>query len=215
MALCMCQRSARCLLSALRNSLTTTPRQLMKDRPVSSQQFSRPFFIIQNAARKSIFHSSAASTQPVSGGDVSTPHPESNLPTVSQEAIVIPTVEMEPLEEALEDVAPDSPLDVITEEEAAMMVLPPPIPPQSVTLRYYVDHSETLQKLVQLGVDLSKLEKRPHVGTFLLKLDFQKDISKVLFFLKDVGVEDHQLGPFLTKNPFILSQDLDNLHKRY
>lgn len=64
-------------------------------------------------------------------------------------------------------------------------------------------------------MDLSKLEKRPKVGTFLLKLDFEKDISKILFFLKDVGVEDSQLGPLLTKNPFILSEDLDNLQKRY
>lgn len=64
-------------------------------------------------------------------------------------------------------------------------------------------------------MDLSKLEKRPSVGTFLLKLDFEKDIRKILFFLKDVGVEDSQLGPLLTKNPFILNVDLDNLQKRY
>ncbi|XP_072007568.1 transcription termination factor 3, mitochondrial isoform X2 [Engystomops pustulosus] len=113
------------------------------------------------------------------------------------------------------DLPPISPLEEITEEDAAMIVPPPPrIPPESFTLRHYVDSSETLQKLVLLGVDLSQLEKRPNVGTFLLKLDFEKDISKILFFLKDVGVEDKQLGAFLTKNPFILSEDLDNLQKR-
>lgn len=217
MALCTCQRSARGLLSALRNSLTLTPKQLKKDGPLLSHQFSRQFFILQNTARPSVFQSRAACTQSSSEDGVKVAHPESYLPSISQnqqETIVISRVEMDPLPEALEDVAPFSPLDEITEDEAAIIAPYPPIPPESCTLRDYVDSSETLQKLVMLGVDLSKLEKRPNVGTFLLKLDFEKDISKILFFLKDVGVEDNQLGPFLTKNPFILSEDLDNLHKR-
>ncbi|KAM3928270.1 transcription termination factor 3, mitochondrial [Leptodactylus fuscus] len=217
MALCMCQRSARCLLSVLRHSLTTTPRQLKKDDPGPLHRFSRQFSMIQNTARKSIFQSRAACTQSSTEDGIKVTHPESNLPSISQnqqESIVIPTVEMAPLPEALVDVSPISPLDIMTEDEAAMIVPPPPIPPVSYTLRDYVDSSETLQKLVMLGVDLSKLEKRPNVGTFLLKLDFEKDISKILFFLKDVGVQDDQLGPFLTKNPFILNEDLENLNQR-
>ncbi|XP_040287600.1 transcription termination factor 3, mitochondrial [Bufo bufo] len=217
MALCMCQRGARCLLSALRNSVATTPRQLKSDDPFSSHRFSRQFFMIQNTVWKSIFQSRAASTQSSPENGVKVSHPASNLPSISQsqlETIVISRVEMDLLPEALEDVPPISPLDVLTDEEAALLTPPPPIPPESFTLQHYVTSSETLQKLVMLGVDLSKLENRPYVGTFLLKLDFERDISKILFFLKDVGVEDSQLGPLLTKNPFILSQDLDNLHKR-
>lgn len=217
MALCTCQRSARGLLSALRNSLAVTPKGLKKDDPFVSHRFSRKFFITQNTARKSVSQWRAACTQSSSEDGVKVARPETNLPSISQdqqETSVISTVEMDPLPEALEDVPPFSPLDEISEEEAAMILPHAPIPPESFTLRDYVDSSETLQKLVMLGVDLSKLEKRPKVGTFLLKLDFEKDISKILFFLKDVGVEDSELGPFLTKNPFILSEDLDNLHKR-
>ncbi|XP_067392993.1 transcription termination factor 3, mitochondrial isoform X2 [Emydura macquarii macquarii] len=45
-------------------------------------------------------------------------------------------------------------------------------------------------------------------------MDFEKDIRKRLLFLKDVGVEDNQLGPFLTKNPFILAVDMEALETR-
>ncbi|XP_069587779.1 transcription termination factor 3, mitochondrial isoform X2 [Ranitomeya imitator] len=160
MALSICRRSAGSLLSALRHLPVIAPRQLKTDDLFSSL----PFSVLQSTARRNIFQSWAVCTQSGSEDGVKIPHPESNLPVISQnqqETNVIPRVERDPE-----------------------------------------------------GVDLSKLEKRPNVGTFLLKLDFEKDISKILFFLKDVGVEDNQLGAFLTTNPFILSEDLDNLHKR-
>ncbi|XP_077127046.1 transcription termination factor 3, mitochondrial isoform X2 [Ranitomeya variabilis] len=211
MALSICRRSAGSLLSALRHLPVVAPRQLKTDDLFSSL----PFSVLQSTASRNIFQSWAVCTQSGSEDGVKIPHPENNLPVISQnqqETNVIPRVERDP--EALEDVPSLSPLDAMTEDEVTAMIPVPAIPPSSFTLRDYVDSSETLQKLVLLGVDLSKLEKRPNVGTFLLKLDFEKDISKILFFLKDVGVEDNQLGAFLTTNPFILSEDLDNLHKR-
>lgn len=51
----------------------------------------------------------------------------------------------------LEDLPPLSPLQPLSEEEAIQIVAHPPLPPDSFTLRDYVDHSETLQKLVLLG----------------------------------------------------------------
>lgn len=59
------------------------------------------------------------------------------------------------------------------------------------------------------------MEKRQKAGQLLLTLDFEKDIKKILLFLKDVGVEDSQLGLFLTKNPYILGEDLEALETRY
>lgn len=46
---------------------------------------------------------------------------------------------------------PLSPLQPISDEEAVQIIAGPPLPPSSVTLRDYVDHSETLRKLVLLG----------------------------------------------------------------
>ncbi|XP_078396940.1 transcription termination factor 3, mitochondrial [Cetorhinus maximus] len=114
----------------------------------------------------------------------------------------------------LDGAPPQSPFEQISEEEALRIEARPPLPPTSFTLRDYVDQSETLTKLVLLGVDLSKLEGRPNVANMLLRLDFDRDIKERLLFLKDVGVDDHLLGAFLTRNPFILTEDIENLQIR-
>lgn len=53
--------------------------------------------------------------------------------------------------EALDDLPPVSPLQPVSEEEAVQIIADPALPPDTYTLRDYVDHSETLQKLVLLG----------------------------------------------------------------
>ncbi|KAJ6653833.1 hypothetical protein lerEdw1_008677 [Lerista edwardsae] len=113
-----------------------------------------------------------------------------------------------------EDTKPSSALEEVSEDEALQITAEPPLPFESFTFQDYVDRSETLQKLVLLGVDLSKVAKRPDAGQFLLKLDFEQDIRKTLLFLKDVGVEDDKLGAFLTKNPYILREDVKDLETR-
>ncbi|XP_016411427.1 transcription termination factor 3, mitochondrial-like [Sinocyclocheilus rhinocerous] len=107
-----------------------------------------------------------------------------------------------------------SPLQEISEEEAVQIQVPSALPPESSTLRPYVDKSETLSKLVQLGVNLWELEQRPNVGSMLVRLDFHADVAPRLLFLKDLGVEESKLGRLLTKNPFILTESLDNLEAR-
>ncbi|KAA0710332.1 Transcription termination factor 3, mitochondrial mTERF domain-containing protein 1, mitochondrial [Triplophysa tibetana] len=114
----------------------------------------------------------------------------------------------------LDAVVRPSPFQEICEEEALRIQVPSALPPVSFTLRPYVDQSETLSKLVQLGVDLWKLEQRPNVGSMLVKLDFHADVAPRLLFLKDLGVEESKLGSLLTKNPFILTESLENLEAR-
>ncbi|XP_069931432.1 transcription termination factor 3, mitochondrial [Oryctolagus cuniculus] len=132
----------------------------------------------------------------------------------SQKTQKLPNLESELSPEGLDDLPPLSPLQPIPEEEAVQIIAGSPLPPLSFTLRDYVDHSETLQKLVLLGVDLSKIEKHPDAANLLLRLDFEKDIKQILLFLKDVGIEDNELGTFLTKNYAIFSEDLENLKTR-
>lgn len=113
------------------------------------------------------------------------------------------------------DAVPElSALEEITDEEAIGIASPSVVPLTSTSLRNYVDKSETLTKLVQLGVNLWKLEQRPHVGSMLLRLDFNKDVAPRLLFLKDIGVEDSRFGYIITHNPFILTESLDNLQTR-
>lgn len=78
----------------------------------------------------------------------------------------------------------------------------------------YVNKSETLQKLVKLGVDLSKLEKKTDVPEYILGLDFEKDMKGHIFFLHKLGVEPDSLGRYLTKNPYIFKEELGNLTVR-
>uniref|UniRef100_A0A8D0Y4N8 Transcription termination factor 3, mitochondrial n=1 Tax=Sus scrofa TaxID=9823 RepID=A0A8D0Y4N8_PIG len=136
------------------------------------------------------------------------------LPSVNEESPKTqktPNIDSELSLEGLDDLPALSPLQPVSEEEAIRIIADPPLPPSSFTLRDYVDHSETLQKLVLLGVDLSKIEKHPDAANLLLRLDFEKDIKQILLFLKDLGMEDNQLGTFLTKNYAIFSEDLENL----
>ncbi|XP_006900414.1 PREDICTED: mTERF domain-containing protein 1, mitochondrial [Elephantulus edwardii] len=162
--------------------------------------------------------SSWNSSQSTNSSSQENPPPHSALlPSAngqSPKAQKIPSADSTVSLEGLEDLPPLSPLQPITDQEAVQIIADPPLPPVSFTLRDYVDHSETLQKLVLLGVDLSKIEKHPDAANLLLRLDFEKDIKQILLFLKDLGLEDNQLGSFLTKNYAIFSEDLENLRTR-
>ncbi|KAG7237788.1 hypothetical protein INR49_031801 [Caranx melampygus] len=64
------------------------------------------------------------------------------------------------------------------------------------------------------SVNLWKLEQRPNVGSMLLRLDFNIDVAPRLLFLKEIGVEDSRLGYIITHNPFILTENVENLQTR-
>nr|XP_040044297.1 transcription termination factor 3, mitochondrial isoform X1 [Gasterosteus aculeatus aculeatus] len=114
----------------------------------------------------------------------------------------------------LDAAAEFSAFEVISDEEAVRISVPSAMPPASTSLRDYVDHSETLSKLVQLGVNLWKIEQRPNVGSMLLRLNFNADVAPRLLFLKEIGVEDSRFGYIITRNPFILTESLENLQSR-
>ncbi|XP_019613565.1 PREDICTED: transcription termination factor 3, mitochondrial-like [Branchiostoma belcheri] len=83
-----------------------------------------------------------------------------------------------------------------------------------VGLRTLVDHSETLQKLVHLGVDLHKVSRKRNAANLIAKLDFDSQVKEKLMFLLDVGVTKENLGSIISVNPFILGVELDRLEKR-
>ncbi|NXP61529.1 MTEF3 factor, partial [Chloropsis cyanopogon] len=213
----------RCLLDAARavelprrlRSRGCTARACREFAPVAALPAGKELVLCRLQAYRQV--SVGSCSPPDSAKDGSVSSPESNLPSVQQEqakAEILPDLNAKILDEGWDDIPPSSALEVISEEEAVQIIAEPLLPIQSSTLRDYVDHSETLAKLVHLGVDLSQVEKRQKAGQLLLTLDFEKDVKKILLFLKDVGVEDNQLGPFLTKNPYILGEDLEALETR-
>eukprot|EP00079_Xenopus_tropicalis_P026738 XP_012820668.1 PREDICTED: transcription termination factor 3, mitochondrial isoform X1 [Xenopus tropicalis] len=227
MFLVVCRISRRCsLLNAsnyahfsrgLWHSAALTQRSQRKNETVALRRLLGHIYGTERTTWSSVMLLRRHFTHLSTEGDATVMFSEQNLPSIKlypQETKVLPGTDFNTLSEDLEGAPPLSPLEEITENEAAQIAADLPIPPASFTLQDYVDQSETLKKLVLLGVDLSKLEKRPNVANFLLRLDFERDVSRFLLFLKDVGLEDSQLGAFLSKNPFILSEDLENLQKR-
>ncbi|XP_068942694.1 transcription termination factor 3, mitochondrial [Petaurus breviceps papuanus] len=198
----------------IRNPLTRPRKTALHGLLALPQQSSGSFFHwgFKNYRTSSLWNSSQTSSSTRQENiSVQDTHPHLNEEQLKTE---ITNFDPQILLEELEDLPPISPLQQISEEDAVQIIAEPPLPPTSFTLRDYVDRSDTLQKLVLLGVNLSKLEKRPGAGTLLLRLDFKNDIQKILLFLKDIGVEDNQLGAFLTKNYIILTEDLENLRTR-
>lgn len=88
-----------------------------------------------------------------------------------------------------------------------------PFFPNTFNLAAYVNNSDTLKNLVNLNVNLSNIEKKPYVVEKILRLDFDKDMKQHIIFLNDfVGLDE--IGKFLTKNPLILCEPLQDLQVR-
>ncbi|XP_063844168.1 transcription termination factor 3, mitochondrial-like [Scylla paramamosain] len=92
-------------------------------------------------------------------------------------------------------------------------VLAPELRP-TFNLAAYVNKSATLQQLVKLGVDLSTWDARKDVNSFILPLDFERDMKKYIVFLHDLGISADDLGRWLTVNPYIFQQNIEDLEAR-
>lgn len=88
-----------------------------------------------------------------------------------------------------------------------------PVVPKSFNLAAYVNISDTLQKLLDLGVDLFCVERKGH-GQLFADLDFEKDVKGHLKFLSDQGVPADRLGAFITSNPLLFKQSVEELETR-
>ncbi|RXM28459.1 Cytochrome b-c1 complex subunit 7 [Acipenser ruthenus] len=90
-----------------------------------------------------------------------------------------------------------------------------------LTLNWLVSEEKALLNtllstvLLQSIVVYSKVLTCPNWNStpMLLHLDFETDIKERLFFLKEVGVEENQ-GRFISKNPFILTESMEDLRDR-
>ncbi|CAH0404763.1 unnamed protein product [Chilo suppressalis] len=84
--------------------------------------------------------------------------------------------------------------------------------PKTFNLASYINNSETLQNLLHLDVNLSKIEKKPQLVEKILKLSCG-NIENFILFIKDY-VNVDEIGTFITKNPLILYESLEDLNVR-
>ncbi|CAH2243142.1 transcription termination factor 3, mitochondrial [Pararge aegeria] len=103
----------------------------------------------------------------------------------------------------------ENPLDSIRKDMSEIT----PYFPESFNLSAYINSSQSLQNLLHLNINLSKIEKQPHIAEKILKLDFNNDMKDHILFLKDY-VDMENIGLFITKNPLILCQSIEDLQVR-
>lgn len=108
---------------------------------------------------------------------------------------------------------PDTQTSSARDDIVRLEDLPTHVSP-SFNFAAYVNKSETLKKFVELGVDLSKIEKKKGLPQFVLKLDFENDVKRHLFLLHDLGLPAEYFGYFLTKNPLIFKESIADLETR-
>ncbi|XP_077273658.1 mitochondrial transcription termination factor 3 [Temnothorax americanus] len=102
------------------------------------------------------------------------------------------------------------PLDVCTED---LSDIGAPLTP-TFTFAKYANKSRTIQELVKLGVALYKFEAQEGMVQYILNLDFERDVMPYIRFLHDCRVPADYLGEFITRNPYIFKEDMDDLHTR-
>jgi len=81
------------------------------------------------------------------------------------------------------------------------------------SLASLINESLTLQKLVDLGVNLHKWEVKGQIG-LAVKLDFAADVAPIIKFLADVGIPHDLIGICLSSCPQIIEQNIDDLKAR-
>ncbi|XP_074656072.1 transcription termination factor 3, mitochondrial-like [Tubulanus polymorphus] len=91
-----------------------------------------------------------------------------------------------------------------------------PAPKPAGNLAAYVNESPTLRNFVEMGVDLSRLEtkKSSDIAEMIVRLDFERDVKPILQFLHRIGVPRDAVGEFITKNPYVFKESLDDLQIR-
>lgn len=117
----------------------------------------------------------------------------------------------------------EEPLELIDEEqnlteeeklERKIRSLRPATRPLVYNLAYFANTSPLVQKLIEMGVAIREWDKDPSIGSFILKLDFDKNIKPYLIFFHDIGLAPDTHAFVITKNPMIFKDPIETLQTR-
>uniref|UniRef100_A0A0N5BXY2 Uncharacterized protein n=1 Tax=Strongyloides papillosus TaxID=174720 RepID=A0A0N5BXY2_STREA len=79
----------------------------------------------------------------------------------------------------------------------------------------FVNYLPLLQNLVDIGVDLFDIDTNTSIGRHIVRLDWETDVlPKIQWLVEEVGVDVQALGDYLTRNPYFLLQDLNDMRVR-
>lgn len=86
--------------------------------------------------------------------------------------------------------------------------------PPTFNLAAYVDRMPSLQRMVDLGVDLFVVEEDPAAAEFFVNMNFERDAAPYIRWLHDHGLPADEIGHFITWFPMIFSEKMPNLDTR-
>ncbi|KAL3254012.1 hypothetical protein MRX96_054306 [Rhipicephalus microplus] len=162
---------------------------------------------------KSLYYSSHETTEHQTESLVA-PASEGNSEAAVFQLPNIAGLESDDLSTLQNELACEVKLDALSEDvDAEFLDGMGPALPKAFNLAAYANKSITVQRFVQLGVDLSVLEKKG-LGQEIITLDFKKEVEPVIRFLTSQGVPAERLGWWFTKNPHLFREPLENLQVR-
>lgn len=113
------------------------------------------------------------------------------------------------------DIEPD--FSKLSEEEAMerrIRSLKPTIRPVVYNLAYFANSSQVLKTFIEMGVSIREWDKNTAIGSFVLQLDFERDVKPRLLFLHDIGLAAEAHAQIITKNPMLFKESIDDLKVR-
>lgn len=90
----------------------------------------------------------------------------------------------------------------------------PSLRPFTFDLAYLINESATLKRFIEMGVDVYRWNQPKDKAKYILTLDFQRDCVEHLVFLNELGIKNKSLAEFLSYNPWIFKENLDDLRVR-
>lgn len=90
----------------------------------------------------------------------------------------------------------------------------PTLRPFTFDLAYLINESATLKRFVEMGVDVYRWNHPNDKAKYVLTLDFERDCVQHLVFLNDLGIKNKNLAQFLSYNPWIFKETIEDLRVR-
>ncbi len=90
----------------------------------------------------------------------------------------------------------------------------PSLRPFTFDLAYLINESVTLKRFIEMGVDVYRWNQPNTKAKYILTLDFERDCLPHLVFLNELGIKNKSLSQFLSYNPWIFQETIDDLRIR-
>ncbi|CAF0821603.1 unnamed protein product [Adineta steineri] len=90
----------------------------------------------------------------------------------------------------------------------------PALRPFTFDLAYLINESETLKRFIEMGVDVYRWNQPNAKAKYILTLNFERDCLQHLVFLNELGIKNKSLAKFLSYNPWIFKETIDDLRIR-